>query len=83
MNIPTVRGRTVITEQKKEALKWFAEGRKRYKLMQFEEAKKYFSQALKADPDDGPSEVYLERCNMYIENPPPEDWDGVFVMTSK
>lgn len=51
--------------------------------MQFEEAKKYFSQALKSDPEDGPSQVYLERCNMYIENPPPEDWDGVYVMTSK
>ena len=51
--------------------------------MQFEEAQKYFAQALKVDPDDGPSKVYLARCKHYIESPPPEDWDGVFVMTSK
>ena len=39
--------------------------------------------ALKVVPEDGPSKVYYERCKYYIDNPPPEDWDGVFVMTTK
>ena len=30
-----------------------------------------------------PSKVYYLRCKFYIDNPPPEDWDGVFVMTHK
>lgn len=51
--------------------------------MDFESAKTSFSKALKVDADDGPSKVYLARCRHYIENPPPEDWDGVFVMTTK
>jgi tetratricopeptide (TPR) repeat protein len=73
----------VITEEKQKVLDLFTEGRKQYKLMNFEEAKEYFAQALQVDPADGPSKVYFERCEHYIQNPPPEDWDGVFVMQSK
>ena len=51
--------------------------------MNFEAAKEYFGKALKLDPDDGPSKVYYARCKHYIDNPPPEDWDGVFVMKTK
>ena len=72
-----------MTEEKQKVLDLFAEGRKRYKLMEFDEARKFFAQALKIDPDDGPSKVYYVRCKHYVENPPPEDWDGVFVMTTK
>lgn len=73
----------MITEEKKKVLAYFAEGRKSYKLMDFDSAKKSFIEALKVDPEDGPSKVYLARCKHYIESPPPEDWDGVFVMTTK
>lgn len=73
----------MIAEEKKKVLDLFNEGRKRYKLMDFESALKYFTQALKVDPEDGPSKVYYVRCKHYISNPPPEDWDGVFVMTTK
>jgi tetratricopeptide (TPR) repeat protein len=73
----------MISEEKKKVLDLFSQGRKYYKLMEFEEAKNYFAQALEVDPEDGPSKVYHERCNHYIENPPPEDWDGVFVMKTK
>ena len=30
-----------------------------------------------------PSEVYIERSLEFKENPPPEDWDGVFILTKK
>jgi hypothetical protein len=73
----------MITEAKKRVLDLFSEGRKRYKLMDFENALNFFAEALKIDPEDGPSKVYYVRCKHYISNPPPEDWDGVFVMTSK
>ena len=32
---------------------------------------------------DAPSEAYMQRCKTYIENPPNNDWDGVFKMTEK
>lgn len=73
----------MITAEKLKAVELFAEGRKLYKLMKFSEAARFFSNALETCPDDGPSKVYLERCNYYIDNPPPEDWDGVYVMTTK
>jgi hypothetical protein len=49
----------------------------------FKEAYEYFSRCLQIDPNDGPSKVYLERCQEYMNNPPPPDWDGVFEMKSK
>ncbi len=73
----------MITEKKKQVLDLYNEGRKHYKLMQFDKAKELFAKALRVDPEDGPSKVYYVRSKHYIENPPPEDWDGVFVMTTK
>jgi hypothetical protein len=73
----------MISEKTKKVLELFIEGRKHYKLMVFDEARKCFAKALKIDPDDGPSKVYYARCKHYMENPPPEDWDGVFVMRTK
>ena len=73
----------MITEDKQRVLDLFEEGRKQYKLMNFEGAKNYFAQALKIDSEDGPSKVYYARCKHYVDNPPPEDWDGVFVMKTK
>jgi len=73
----------MITEQKKQLLELFGEGRKQYKLMNFGKALEYFQKALEIDPEDGPSKVYKERCKEFIESPPPEDWDGVYIMTTK
>ena len=73
----------MISEEKRRVLELFAEGRRHYKLMNFEDALSSFEKALEVDPSDGPSRVYADRCRHYIENPPPEDWDGVFVMQTK
>jgi len=73
----------VITEEKKRVLELFAQGRKFYKLMKFAEARPLFEEALRLDDSDGPAKVYLARCQHYIQEPPPEDWDGVFDMKTK
>ncbi len=73
----------MISEKKKKVLDIFAQGRKKYKLLDFAGAKKLFAEALKIDSEDGPSKVYYARSKHYIDNPPSDDWDGVFVMTSK
>ena len=49
---------------------------------QFDEAKELFAKLFKED-GDLTSEVFIERCEMYQSDPPPEDWDGSFTMTSK
>jgi hypothetical protein len=73
----------MITDEKRKVIDLFNQGRRLYKTMEFAEALKYFGEALKVDPNDGPSKVYYLRCKFYVDNPPSEDWDGVFVMTHK
>jgi hypothetical protein len=72
-----------MTEEKTKVLEFFKEGRKFYVMRKFDEAKEMFAKALQVDKEDGPSKLYYVRCKHYIENPPPEDWDGVFSMTTK
>lgn len=54
-----------------------------YKERKWKEAREAFLKALEISPKDGPSALYVERCNLYLETPPGPDWDGVFVMTTK
>jgi adenylate cyclase len=54
-----------------------------YRSRRFEEATEAFEEVIALRGHDGPSRVYLERCAQYRVDPPPEDWDGVYVMTSK
>jgi hypothetical protein len=42
-----------------------------------------FREALALDPQDGPSALYLERCEQFRQNPPGDDWDGIFTMRTK
>jgi len=34
-------------------------------------------------PYDGPTQVLLQRCIEFMDDPPPPDWDGVYVAKSK
>ncbi|RKY89987.1 hypothetical protein DRQ09_00180 [candidate division KSB1 bacterium] len=72
-----------LPENKKKAVELFNRGMECYLSRKWDEGIEFFQNALKADEKDSPSKVYLERCRMYRENPPPEDWDGVYIMTTK
>ncbi|GMQ99423.1 MAG: adenylate/guanylate cyclase domain-containing protein [Zetaproteobacteria bacterium] len=50
---------------------------------QFEEAEAIFAKLAAERPDDGPSSVMLLRCRNFIQEPPPDNWDGVHRLTSK
>jgi adenylate cyclase len=54
-----------------------------YRDRQFADALDIFNELCQMDPDDGPSRMNLVRCQEYLSNPPPDDWDGVFTMTTK
>ncbi len=64
-------------------LEHYNKGLVAYKQRKWDDAISFFSQALKVRPDDGPSQLYLERSQEFKENPPGDDWDGVFVMKTK
>lgn len=72
-----------ITEQQKQVLDLYNAALALYKERRWQDAQAGFQKALDVDPEDGPSKLYLERCDEYLKNPPGEDWDGVFVMTTK
>ncbi len=61
----------------------FKQGFIKYHEKAFDAALGCFSEALNHRPDDTVSKLYIDRCQRYIEAPPPEDWDGVFIMTTK
>ena len=54
-----------------------------YRDRDFEAAMAAFLELAEADPPDPPTRIYVDRCRQLLETPPPEHWDGVFVMTSK
>jgi adenylate cyclase len=49
----------------------------------FVEAKRGFEDCLKIVPDDGPSLAYIEQCDHFTENSPPEDWTGEWIQLTK
>ncbi len=73
----------MIGKEKLEMLQFYNKGLELYKNRKFKESREYFKKCLEIVPDDGPSKIYIERCEIFIKNPPPPDWDGVFVMTTK
>ncbi len=66
-----------------DLIKYFEEGTRFYHARSFEKAIDAFNKALNAKPDDYASQVYLQRCQNYLQEMPPEDWDGVFEMKTK
>jgi adenylate cyclase len=66
-----------------EMFESFAAGLHAYKQRRWQEAAAHFTQALRIDPSDYPSKLYVGRCEGYDLEPPPADWDGVFVMKTK
>ena len=73
----------MISREKLEMLKLYNKGLELYRSRNFTEAKAQFQKCLEIVPGDGPSQIYIERCDVFIQAPPPADWDGVFVMTTK
>lgn len=72
-----------LSETMKKILPIWREGIERYLARDFEGALEKFHAILDIRPDDGPSEVYIERCEQYRRTLPPEGWTGVYVATSK
>lgn len=49
----------------------------------FDEAAQKYETILRKYPSDGPSQTFLKRALVYRQDPPPPDWDGVFVAKEK
>lgn len=54
----------------------------RYRDRDFAHAKAEL-EALVKDTGDEPSKLYVERCEIFLAEPPPADWNGVWTMKEK
>lgn len=72
-----------ITLQQEQMRNLYLEGLALYQKRDYALAIPKFEAALQVIPDDGPALTYLDRCKEYLDSPPPDDWDGVFQLTSK
>jgi adenylate cyclase len=72
-----------LDPEKEAALERYAKGMESYRRHDWGEAKRSFEAALEACPQDGPSALYVSRCEENIIDPPPSDWDFVVRRTEK
>jgi adenylate cyclase len=72
-----------LNEDTKEFLALFHEGLEYYRSQKFDQAARQFENLLNVKPDDGPSTTYVERSKLLAIQKLPEQWDGVFTLTTK
>jgi len=64
-------------------LKPFDEAMAAYLRQDWRGAAARFGELLGAYPEDGPTQVFLQRALEFMENAPDADWNGVYVMKTK
>jgi adenylate cyclase len=66
-----------------ELVAQFGLAREAYKRRAWGAARSAWAAILRRWPEDGPSRVFLARCEEYIAEEPPVEWDGVYAMKHK
>ena len=66
-----------------EAVEAFHRGLQLFETRRWDEALAEFRKSQRIVPGDGPSEVFIKRCQGFKKKPPPASWDGVFNLSMK
>ena len=67
-----------------DVVNYFEEGMSHYRSANWELAADRFNRCLELNPGDTLSGIYIDRCRRLLsEGPPPENWNGVWVMEHK
>ena len=66
-----------------EAVDLFHKGLFHFENKDWKDAHALFKQVLELIPEDGPSGIYLKRCEEHQRKAPPANWDGVFNLKNK
>lgn len=96
LDLVTVKGKNVpiriyelidigseISPLQRKKISLFEEGLLFYRERKWDEAKENFRKVISIEQADKPSEIYIERCDRFNEESPPDDWDGVFKFYTK
>ncbi len=65
-----------------DAVNHFRDGIDRYRRGEWGSAIDAFRETLRANPDDALARTYIDRC-VVLDEHPPADWNGIWVMTTK
>jgi class 3 adenylate cyclase/HAMP domain-containing protein len=68
-----------LSETERDAWALHDKGIRLYFARDFGKAVSFFSEVQNLLPGDEPSRIFIERCRGFSRNPPPPDWNGVFV----
>jgi len=74
---------TEVPQERHQLIQAFSQGLRAYQVQDWERARKAFAQVDAHFPEDGPTQIFMERVDELRKNPPPKDWNGVYVMTTK
>jgi adenylate cyclase len=69
--------------KQREGCRVFAEALAAFLLRSWDEAMEKFRRSAEHFPQDEPSRFYMNLCEAYKSDPPPEPWDGVVLMDKK
>ncbi len=72
-----------ISDEKKQMIDLYHEGRELYLNREFPLAIGKFAQIMAIDQGNKAADLHMERCQHFLKNTPADDWDGVWTMTSK
>ncbi len=72
-----------VSDAEKQFALTYEEALEAYFKRQFENARKICRELLKEKPTDTATKQLLERAETCIETPPSNDWNGVWILTSK
>lgn len=68
-----------ISEEKHQIFEHYNKGREHYLDRKFRKAMNEFATIVEdLKYNDKPSKIYLKRCQYFLQNPPSEDWNGVW-----
>jgi len=72
-----------VSPETMELISRFTAARSLYRARKWDLAQQAFQAILETTPADGPSRTYWKRCQEYLFDEPPLNWDGVFTMDHK
>ena len=78
--------RGLLSDEKDAWLKaglFYQNGTELYLQQSWDKAIENFKKVIELVPEDQPSRIYIERCTQFKVVPPPEKWDGRFILKTK
>jgi adenylate cyclase len=73
-----------LPSEREQAIELYRKGRELYLNRKFRQAMNEFAIIIEEiDSQDKPANLHMDRCHYWMQNPPPEDWDGSWSLTEK